>query len=156
MSLCIIWVSKSKTNYMVAQKMSLCIIWVSKNQRRIVWWFKKLSQWFATGRWFSLGPPVSSTKKIKTDRQDKTEILLKVVLNTIKPNQTQLYIERPLWITTQFYFDFYLLKLCIDTFWVTIYFFFDLLIQIIHRDKALIAQVVVNHAIRTRPWRPLV
>ena len=31
------------------------------------------------GRWFSSGPPVSSTDK--TDRDDITEILLKVVLN---------------------------------------------------------------------------
>ena len=36
------------------------------------------------GRWFSLGTPVSSTNK--TDRHNITEILLKVVLNTI--NQT--------------------------------------------------------------------
>jgi hypothetical protein len=33
-----------------------------------------------TGQWFSLATQVSST--------NKTEILLKVVLNTIKPNQT--------------------------------------------------------------------
>jgi hypothetical protein len=42
-------------------------------------------QWLATGRWFSLGTPVSSTNK--TGRHDITEILLKVVLNTI--NQTK-------------------------------------------------------------------
>jgi hypothetical protein len=36
----------------------------------------------ATGRWFSPGTPISSTNK--TDRQDITEILLKVALNTIK------------------------------------------------------------------------
>jgi hypothetical protein len=36
-------------------------------------------QSFATGRWFS---PLSSTNK--TDCHDMTEILLKVVLNTIK------------------------------------------------------------------------
>jgi hypothetical protein len=36
-------------------------------------------------QWFSLSPPVSSTNK--TDRQDITEILLKVELNTI--NQTK-------------------------------------------------------------------
>jgi hypothetical protein len=41
----------------------------------------KVCQWSATGRWFS---PVSYTNK--TDRQDITEILLKVALNTI--NQT--------------------------------------------------------------------
>jgi hypothetical protein len=38
----------------------------------------------ATGQWFSLGTPVFSINK--TDCQDKTEILLKVALNTI--NQT--------------------------------------------------------------------
>ena len=38
-------------------------------------------QWLATGRWFSPGPPVSSTNK--TDRHNITEILLKEVLNTI-------------------------------------------------------------------------
>ena len=42
----------------------------------------KVCQWLATGLWFS---PVSSTNK--TDRHDVTEILLKVVLNTI--NQTK-------------------------------------------------------------------
>ena len=36
------------------------------------------------GRWFSPGTPVSSTNK--TDYHDITEILLKVALNTIKPN----------------------------------------------------------------------
>jgi hypothetical protein len=35
-----------------------------------------------TGQWFSPGTPVSSTNK--TDRNDTTEILLKVALNTIK------------------------------------------------------------------------
>jgi len=38
--------------------------------------------------WFSPGPPVSSTNK--TDRHDITEILLKVALNTIKPNQNHM------------------------------------------------------------------
>jgi len=37
------------------------------------------------GQWFSLGPPVSSTNK--TDHHNIAEILLKVALNTIKPNQ---------------------------------------------------------------------
>ena len=44
----------------------------------------KVCQWLATGRWFSLGPLVSSINKI--DRHNITEILLKVTLNTIKPN----------------------------------------------------------------------
>ena len=44
----------------------------------------KVCQWLATGRWFSPGPPVSSTNE--SDRHDTciTEILLKVALNTIK------------------------------------------------------------------------
>ena len=42
----------------------------------------KVCQWLSTGRWFSLGHPVSSTNK--TDCHNITEILLKVVLNTIK------------------------------------------------------------------------
>jgi hypothetical protein len=40
-------------------------------------------QWLATNRWFSPGPPVSSTNK--TDHHDIAELLLKVALNTIKP-----------------------------------------------------------------------
>ena len=40
-------------------------------------------QWLATSRWFSPGPPVSSTNK--TDHHDIAELLLKVTLNTIKP-----------------------------------------------------------------------
>jgi hypothetical protein len=43
----------------------------------------QVCQWLATDRWFSPGTPVSSINK--TDRHDITEILLKVVLNTIKP-----------------------------------------------------------------------
>jgi hypothetical protein len=41
----------------------------------------KVCQWIATGPWFSPGTPVSSTNK--TNCHDITEILLKVVLNTI-------------------------------------------------------------------------
>ena len=41
----------------------------------------KVCQLLATGRWFSPGTPVSSTNK--TDRQDITEILLKMTFNTI-------------------------------------------------------------------------
>jgi hypothetical protein len=47
----------------------------------------KVCQWLAAGRWFSLGPPVSSTNK--TDRNDITEILLKVALNTINQKPLQ-------------------------------------------------------------------
>ena len=38
-----------------------------------------------TGQWFSQGTPVSSTNK--TDHHDITEILLKVVLNTISQTE---------------------------------------------------------------------
>jgi hypothetical protein len=38
----------------------------------------------ATDQWFSPGPPVSSSNK--TDHHDITEIMLKVLLNTITPN----------------------------------------------------------------------
>jgi hypothetical protein len=48
----------------------------------------KLCQWLATGWWFSPGIPVSSTNK--TDRHDKTEILLKVALNTITLSRKQI------------------------------------------------------------------
>ena len=44
-----------------------------------------------TGQWFSLLTPVSSTNK--TVRHDITEILLKVALYTIKPNQNLSYID---------------------------------------------------------------
>ena len=45
----------------------------------------EVCQWLVTGRWFSPGPPVSSTNK--TDHHNITEILLKVALNTIKRNK---------------------------------------------------------------------
>ena len=46
-------------------------------------------QWIATGWWFSLHTPVSSTNK--TDHHDITEILLKVPLNTI--DQTRMLFD---------------------------------------------------------------
>ena len=59
----------------------------SRSGRGVQHYLIRVSQWLATGRWFSLGPPVSSTNK--TDCLDITEILLKVALNTIK--QTNIY-----------------------------------------------------------------
>ena len=44
-----------------------------------------------TGRCLSAGLPISSTNK--TDLHDIPEILLKVVLNTIKPNQTIIFLN---------------------------------------------------------------
>jgi hypothetical protein len=41
----------------------------------------KVCHWLVLGRWFSLGPLVSST--YKTDRYDISEILLKVAFNTM-------------------------------------------------------------------------
>ena len=52
----------------------------------------KVCQWLTAGQRFSPGTPVSSTNK--TDSHDKTEILLKVALNTIT---LTLIIERSLW-----------------------------------------------------------
>jgi hypothetical protein len=46
----------------------------------------KVYQLLAHGRWLSPGTLASSTTK--PGRHDIAEILLKVVLNTIKPNQT--------------------------------------------------------------------
>ena len=43
----------------------------------------KVYQWLATGWWFSPGSPVFRSNI--TDRHDKTEIVLKVALNTINP-----------------------------------------------------------------------
>ena len=43
--------------------------------------YDKVCQRLTAGQWFSSGTPVSSTNK--TDSHDITEILLKVVLNTI-------------------------------------------------------------------------
>ena len=51
----------------------------------------KVCRWFAAGRWFSLGTPVSSTNK--TDRNDITEILLQVVLR-IRMTSTDIIIKR--------------------------------------------------------------
>ena len=51
--------------------------------------FDKVCQRLATGLWFSPGSLVSSTNK--TDRHDITEILLKVVLNTITNPIPQIY-----------------------------------------------------------------
>jgi hypothetical protein len=54
----------------------------------------KVCQWLAVGRLFSPGTPVSATNK--TDRHDIAEILLKVALNTITPNQTKLNVLQKL------------------------------------------------------------
>ena len=70
-------------NYLCNQCLSPLMLWVRISIRgRCKSLLDKVCQWLATGRWFFPGPPVSSTNK--TDRQDKTEILLNVALNTIR------------------------------------------------------------------------
>jgi hypothetical protein len=68
-------------NYICHQCLSPLMLWVRISIRPRCATIFKVCQWLATGRWFSPGTPVSSTKR--TDRHDITEILLKVALNTI-------------------------------------------------------------------------
>jgi hypothetical protein len=70
-------------NYLCNQCLLPLMLWVRISIRaRCTTLCDKVCQWLATGRWFSPGPPVSSTNK--TDHHDIIEILLKVALNTIK------------------------------------------------------------------------
>jgi hypothetical protein len=70
-------------SYLCNQCLSPLMLWVWISIRaRCTALCDKVCQWLATSWWFSLGPLVSSTNK--TDRHNITEILLKVVLNTIK------------------------------------------------------------------------
>ena len=72
-------------NYRCNQSLSPLMLWVQILIRaRCKTLCDKVCQWLVTSRWFSPGSPVSSTNK--TDCHDITEILLKVTLNTIKPN----------------------------------------------------------------------
>jgi len=71
-------------NYQYNQCLSPLQLWIRTPLRRgelDTTLFDKVCQWLATGRWFSPGPPVSSTNK--TDCHDITEILLKVALSAI-------------------------------------------------------------------------
>ena len=72
-------------NYLCNQFLSRLMLWVRISIRaRCTTLCDKVCRWLAIGRWFSPGTPVSSTNK--TDRDDITEIVLKVALNII--NQT--------------------------------------------------------------------
>ena len=65
--------------YLCNQYLSPLVLWVKILFRRDALnttLCDKVSKWLATGHWFSLGTPVSSTNK--TDRHNVTEILLKV------------------------------------------------------------------------------
>ena len=71
-------------NYLCNQYLSPLTLWVRILFRRGVLsktLCDKVCQWLVTGQWFSPSTLGSSTNK--TDRHDITEILLKVVLNTI-------------------------------------------------------------------------
>ena len=59
----------------------------------------KVYQWLVAGRWFSQRTPVSSTNK--TDLHNITEILLKVVLNTI-PLYLYKIVKKMNWNVTHF------------------------------------------------------
>ena len=78
-------------NYLCNQYLSPLMLWVQISIRaRCTTTCDKVCQWLVTGLWFSPGPLVSTTNK--TDCHDITEILLKVVLNTIKKTkQTKLF-----------------------------------------------------------------
>ena len=84
------WSYGSWINYLCNQCLSPLKLWVRTSLRRgelDTTLCDKVCQWLATGRWFSAGNTVSSTNK--TDHYDITEILLKVALSTIKPNQSK-------------------------------------------------------------------
>jgi hypothetical protein len=73
------------------------ILWVQISIRaRYTTLCDTVRQWLATGLWFSLSSRISSTNK--TDRHDITEILLKVVLNTIKQT-TKTVIKMMYWVS---------------------------------------------------------
>jgi hypothetical protein len=73
-------------NYLCNRWLSPLVLWVRLLPRtRCATLCDKVCQWLAAGRWFPPGPPVSFTNK--TDSHHITEILLKVALKTIKPNQ---------------------------------------------------------------------
>jgi hypothetical protein len=75
-------------NYLCNQCLSPLMLWVRILIReRCTTLYDKVCQWLATSLWFSPSPQVSSINK--NDHHDVTEILLKVVLNTIKPNWTE-------------------------------------------------------------------
>jgi len=70
-------------NYLCSQCLSPLMLWVWISIRaRCTTLCDKVCHWLVTGQWFSPDPPVSSSNK--TYCYDITEILLKVVLNTIK------------------------------------------------------------------------
>ena len=79
-------------NYLCNQCLSPLILWVRISIRaRSTTLCAKVCQWPATGRWFSPGPPVSSTNK--TYRHDTTEIFLNVALKTTKQTNKKHFVR---------------------------------------------------------------
>ena len=83
-------------NCLCKRCLSPLMLWVRISIRaRCTTLCDNVCHWLATGRWFSPGPPVSSTNK--TDRHNIAAILLKVVLSTIKQTNLLLsYLSRSL------------------------------------------------------------
>ena len=86
-------------SYQCNRCLSLLTLWVQIPLRWVVLnttlCCDKVCQWLAEGVWFSMGTPVSSINK--TDCHNITEILLKVVFNTltlIEVNQTNCFITK--------------------------------------------------------------
>ena len=79
------WLVNNNTFVKCTKKVQLVSYWClifSPAVARCTWYnYMWVCQWLSAGLWFSPGTPVSSTNK--TDCHDITEILLKVVLNTI-------------------------------------------------------------------------
>ena len=99
-------------NYLCNQCLSPLMLWVRSSIRaRCTTLCDKFCQWLATGRRFSLGTSVSSTKK--NDRRDITEILLKVALNTTKQTNKQTNKYKCTWFPGSF--------IDIKVGWITIY-----------------------------------
>jgi hypothetical protein len=82
-SICKIRVSAHSLNHLCNQCLSPLTLWVRIEIYSIQHYVytDKVCQWLTRGRWISPGTPVSSTNK--TEHHDKTEILFKVVLNTM-------------------------------------------------------------------------
>ena len=79
-------------NYLCNQCLSSLMLWVRISIRaRCTTLCDKVCQWLRTGRWFSLGPPVSFTNK--TDRHDIAEMLLKVALKHHQTSNKRKIIE---------------------------------------------------------------
>ena len=79
------------TTYATSAYHHWCCEFESRSGRGVQHYVIKFVNWLATGRWFTSGPPVSSTNK--TDRHNITEIVLKVALSTIKETNICLCIE---------------------------------------------------------------